>query len=162
MHMPYRKPFQPDTGEIYRYFQIIAVTAAIANNADAPCRMFDLASHYIRKGCPLGRELDRSGRQTGAMGNSCFFHPVTTFLRDIVKEPRRLLLLDSRIQLPSLYSAQAEYVFGSSHTYIEKPSLLMHFGFFTNGFEIRKNALFEADNEYHRELQTLCAMQGHQ
>ncbi len=57
--MPDSKPFQSDTREIYRHFQVIAITAAIAHNADPPCRMFYLASNQIRQRRPLWRESDR-------------------------------------------------------------------------------------------------------
>src|SRR5208283_871929 len=56
LYMADSKPFQSDTRKIYRHFQIIAITAAIAHNADPPCRMPYLASNQKCKRGPLGRE----------------------------------------------------------------------------------------------------------
>src|SRR5208283_100024 len=93
LYMTYGKSFQSDTREIYRHFQIIAITAAIAHNADPPRRMLYLASNQIRYRSPLWRESDCLWRECGPLGNDCFFHPETAILRDIVKEPRRFLVL---------------------------------------------------------------------
>src|SRR5258706_5403683 len=97
----------------------------------------------------------RRGRERGR-------HAVQQFLRDLVDEPRRLARLILAEHATARGAGEHEALPRAGHADITEPSFFLELLLVLARSRVWKQALFKPGEDHRRELEALCAVEGHQ